>query len=120
MKVEIEREALDFILEASKNTYPNEFAAFLREKSGRITEIIFAPGVVFGRRGALLSRFLLPIDPSICGSVHSHPTSTKPSLADLNFFSSFGKYHILVCFPFEMENVEVYSKKGKLLDFRVV
>jgi proteasome lid subunit RPN8/RPN11 len=121
MEILIESEALKFMLHACKSTYPNEFAGFLREKDNVITEILLGPGTLFGKTGSIINKWLLPIDPSICGTVHSHPSSNiTPSPSDLRYFSTFGKYHCIVGYPYTRDSLQFYSKKGTPLDYKVV
>jgi proteasome lid subunit RPN8/RPN11 len=121
MEVQIESETLQFILHACKNTHPNEFAAFLREKDNVISEVLLAPGTLFGRSGSVINRWMLPLDASISGSVHSHPSSLViPSPSDLRFFSIFGKYHAIVGFPYSPENIYFFDRKGSSLSHKVI
>lgn len=121
MPIQIESEALEFILHVCRNTHPKEFAGFLRETKGTITEILLAPGTLFGKGSSVVNRWMLPIDSSICGTVHSHPSSvTAPSLNDLRFFSIFGKYHAIVGFPYTEQTIQFFNRKGEKLDHKVV
>ncbi len=121
MEVQIERETLEFLLHACRSTHPNEFASFLREKKDVITEIILAPGTLFGRGGSVVNQWMLPIDSSICGTAHSHPSSNiTPSPADLHFFSIYGKYHAIIGFPYTEQTIHFYSRKGERLPHKVV
>jgi proteasome lid subunit RPN8/RPN11 len=121
MEVLIERETLAFLLHACRSTHPDEFAGFLREKNRVITEVLLAPGSLFGRGGAVINRWMLPLDASICGTIHSHPSSNvSPSPSDLRFFSIYGKYHAIVGFPYSELSIQFYSRQGSLLDHKVV
>ncbi len=121
MEVLIERETVEFLLHACRSTHPDEFAGFFREKKGVITEILFAPGALFGREGSIINLWTLPLDASICGTVHSHPSSNvSPSPSDLRFFSIYGKYHAIVGFPYTEFTIQFYSRKGDPLEHRVV
>ncbi|MBU7016885.1 MAG: Mov34/MPN/PAD-1 family protein [Theionarchaea archaeon] len=121
MEVHIEGETLQFILQACRSTHPDEFAGFLREAKGIITEVLLAPGTIFGREGSIINRWMLPLDSSICGTVHSHPSpNNTPSLSDLRFFSTFGKYHAIVGFPYSELSIQFYNRKGNNLPYKVV
>ena len=83
----IRRRTLKMILEASKSQYPEEFGAILRAKKGVIHELILLPGTVAGERSALFKLHMLPIDFTVVGTVHSHPSGAIfPSGADLDLF----------------------------------
>ncbi|HOM95354.1 MAG TPA: Mov34/MPN/PAD-1 family protein [Methanofastidiosum sp.] len=119
--IKIDGELLEFISHAAKSTHPNEFAAFLREEKGIISEIVFSPFSIFGRNSSTISHFSLPIDASIVGTVHSHPSENGlPSREDLNFFSRYGKVHIIICYPYQRKNLFFYSRKGENLEYEVV
>lgn len=121
MEIQIESETLQFILHACRNTHPNEFAGFLREKDDVISEVLLAPGTLFGKTGSVVNRWMLPLDSSISGSIHSHPSSIViPSPSDLRFFSIFGKYHAIVGFPYASESIHFFDRKGSPLSHRVV
>ena len=62
---------------------------------------------------------MLPMDFSIVGTVHSHPSGNiNPSNVDINHF--FGRVLMIVGFPFASEeNVAVYDSKGEKLQFQV-
>ncbi|MBU7028401.1 MAG: Mov34/MPN/PAD-1 family protein [Theionarchaea archaeon] len=121
MEVHIESETLQFVLHVCRSTYPNEFAGFLREEKGVITEILLAPGTLFGRGGSVVNTWMLPIDSSICGTVHSHPSpNVAPSDIDLRFFSVYGKYHAIVGFPYTEKSIQFYDRQGNRVDYKVV
>jgi proteasome lid subunit RPN8/RPN11 len=87
----IDREALALILGASRSSHPHEFVGVLRVVNGVIQEVLLLPGTLSSDESALLHLHMLPIDPSACGTVHSHPsTSASPSQEDLMLFSKFG------------------------------
>ena len=60
--VAIRRKTLRMILEASKDTYPKEFAAILRAEEGVIEELLLLPGTVSGDVHAIFQLHMLPID----------------------------------------------------------
>jgi proteasome lid subunit RPN8/RPN11 len=119
--IKIDEELLDFISHAAKNTHPNEFAAFLREEKEIISEVIFSPFSIFGRNSSTISHFSLPIDVSIVGTVHSHPSANgSPSREDLNFFLRYGKVHIIICYPYNRNDLFFYSREGENLAYELV
>jgi proteasome lid subunit RPN8/RPN11 len=121
MEVHIEGETLQFLLHACRSTHPKEFAGFLREKKGVISEVLLVPGTLFGREGSVVNRWMLPIDSSVCGTAHSHPSSNvSPSPSDLRFFSTFGKCHAIVGFPYTEQSIQFYSRTGNKLTHKVV
>lgn len=100
MTVKIREKTLQVILEAAKNAYPREFLGLLRAEDGVITEILVAPMPRFEIGRSSMRLDMKPLDPSIVGSVHSHPGSARPSKADMHFFSKFGRVHLIIGYPF--------------------
>jgi proteasome lid subunit RPN8/RPN11 len=120
----IKKKCLDLILECSKSNYPNEFAGLLRvdeEKKNLIKELVILPGTVSGDSHAIFKLHMLPIDFSIVGTVHSHPSpSARPSSADLQLFRKKGKVHIIVANPFNNSSWKAYDHTGKEVETIVI
>lgn len=121
MNYRIKKETLSMIMESAKDTYPNEFAAFLRADRNVIYEIILLPGTISGSRSAVYQLYMKPIDFSIIGTVHSHPSGvTLPSPEDLDLFSKTGRIHIIVGYPFSMNNFSAYDRNGNRVEVEIV
>ena len=61
------------------------------------------------------SSFLLPMDLSVIGISHSHPSGAlRPSIHDLNHF--YGKTHqVIAAYPYESyNNIGVFNSRDKL------
>jgi proteasome lid subunit RPN8/RPN11 len=117
----IEREVLEMVNEAAKDTYPNEFVATLRAEEGVITELLLLPGTIQGTRSGVLLLHMLPIDFSVVGTVHSHPSySNRPSQADLAMFGRFGNTHIITCLPYDMGSWRAYDFNGQPVELELV
>ncbi|MFA5102602.1 MAG: Mov34/MPN/PAD-1 family protein [Candidatus Thermoplasmatota archaeon] len=105
------------VIESSKSNYPQEFGALLRVdrvEKHTIIEVVLLPGTISGDSHAIFHLHMLPIDYSIVGTVHSHPSSVvRPSDADLDLFSHFGKIHIIVgVSPFGEASWNAYDYTG--------
>lgn len=117
----IKKEVMKLICEASKDTFPNEFAAFLRMKYDIVYEIILLPGTISSSRSAMYQLRMKPIDFTIVGTVHSHPSGvTLPSDEDLNLFSKTGKLHVIVGYPFEITNFSAYDRNGNRIEVELI
>lgn len=117
----IRRATLRMILEASRDTYPREFAAVLRAEEGVVTEIMPLPGSLSGETSAVISTHMLPIDFSVVGSVHSHPSGVPfPSRADLAFFRHIGYLHIIVGHPYDESSWRAWDHDGNPFPLEVV
>jgi len=117
--VSISQELLQAIFEGARRLYPRETILLLRGEKKKnlikISELVVPPLATYGRSFANIPLHMLPIDFSIVGTVHSHPSGNlTPSTTDLNHF--FGNILMIVGFPFADErNVAVYNRSGKKL-----
>jgi len=117
----IRKRTLKMIMEASKSSYPSEFAAFLRAEEGVIRELVLLPGTVSGGSHAIFRMSMLPVDFTIVGTVHSHPSPVSlPSDADLELFRKYGWVHIISRAPYEMDCWTAYSGRGEIIGLKVV
>jgi proteasome lid subunit RPN8/RPN11 len=117
----INKEALALILGASRSSHPREFVGVLRSRGGVIQEVLLLPGTLSSSESALLRLHMLPIDPSACGTVHSHPsTSASPSQTDLALFSKFGRVHIIVAAPYDESSWRAYDHHGNEIRLKMV
>jgi proteasome lid subunit RPN8/RPN11 len=120
-KWKIKHSCLKMILEASKSAYPKEFAALLRAEKDIITELILLPGTISGDSHAIFQFHMLPIDFSIVGTVHSHPSPiADASAADLELFNKRGLVHIIVAYPFNEKSWKAFDGRGREIDIEVV
>jgi len=117
--VKVDRKLLETVFESARRLHPRETILLLRGKKTKdavkVSELVVPPLASYGRGFAGIQVHMLPMDFSIVGTVHSHPSgSLMPSKADLNHF--FGMLLMIVAFPFIDEgNVGVYSSSGEKL-----
>ena len=120
----ITRKCLNLILECAKSSHPNEFGGLLRVDSDEkhtIIETVILPGTVSGEAHAIFKLHMLPIDFSIVGTAHSHPSpSFHPSDADVLLFRKYGKVHIVVAYPFTFSSWKAYDYNGKEINIDIV
>ena len=117
----IKKATLNMAMEVAKDTYPKEFAAMMRAMDGVITELLFLPGTIGADRSATIPLYMKPIDFSIVGSLHSHPSPYPiPSKADLAMFSRTGDVHIIVAYPYTMDSWKAYNRDGKEIELEVI
>jgi len=123
LKISITEELLDAILEGARRLYPKEAILLLRGKKQKnsieISDLLVPPLANYGRGFSILPLYMLPMDFSIVGTAHSHPSgSLMPSHADLNH--SFGLIIMITGSPFRNEqNVAVYNRSGEKLTLQV-
>jgi len=111
--ITIARETLNFILSVSKSSYPKEFAGMLYADNGIITRVD-VPLTQSSNVSAVMNLFMLPVNPHLIGSVHSHPSGNiSPSATDIKMFMQNGDYHIIVGYPYDMKSWACYDRVGK-------
>ncbi|MEM2056217.1 MAG: Mov34/MPN/PAD-1 family protein [Thermoplasmatales archaeon] len=111
--MKIRRGVIQLIMESSKDSLPNEFAALLKAKKDVIYEIALLPGTISGDRSAIMQIWMRPIDLSYVGTVHSHPSGViYPSDEDRMLYSKFGSVHIIVGYPFNEYTWRAFNNEG--------
>jgi len=82
-----------------------------------IEEAIVLPKTIYGEGFASTYLNMKPIDSSIIGSAHSHPTANnKPSAQDLRFFESFGLVHLIIKYPHKtIRDIAAYNRNGEIM-----
>jgi proteasome lid subunit RPN8/RPN11 len=119
----IAEDALQFALQASEDSHPNEYMGQLRgtdanklglDREGTvITDVLLAPGTKTNPVSAEFNPSYLPNDPNGVGSVHSHPNGVlRPSDADLATFTR-GKVHIIVGAPYGRNDWRAFDRNGE-------
>ena len=121
--VSINQELLATIFEGAKQLYPRESLLFLRGKKSKnqlqITDLVIPPLATYGSRFAKAPLHMLPIDFSIIGTVHSHPSGSL-SLSNVDFNHFFGRIMMIVGYPFNnKENVAIYDSNGEKLKLNI-
>jgi proteasome lid subunit RPN8/RPN11 len=121
--VSISQELLEAVLENAKMLYPKETILLLRGERRKdlvkISDLIVPPLATYGQGFANIPIHMLPIDFSIVGTVHSHPSGNlTPSSADLNHL--WGSILMIVGVPFtDNTNVAVYNHEGERLTLKI-
>jgi proteasome lid subunit RPN8/RPN11 len=121
--VSIRRELLEAIFEGAKRLFPKETILLLRGKKTKdlvvVTDLLVPPLASYGHGFAHIPIYMMPMDFSIMGTVHSHPSGNfRPSTTDLNHM--FGRVLMIVASPFNGETcIAVYNRSGERLELRV-
>lgn len=109
----VKRDVLRMAAEAAKASYPQEFGCFLRMEKGVLTELVLIPGTIQGDRHAIFQFSMLPVDRTINGTVHSHPSPHPyPSDADFALFEHHGMVHIIYGKPYGPDDWRAYDHTG--------
>ncbi len=118
-RVLLKKDVLVALLELSRHLHPNEVIVLLRGKETKqeiiLEEILLAPASVYGRGFSEFRLDMLPIDFSIIGVAHSHPSGIPtPSVDDLN--NMIGRVLVIVVAPYLNEkHIVAYNSKGEPL-----
>jgi len=121
--IQIDKEVFMGMKALAENNHPNEIVVLLRgNRSGdlfHITDYLIPP-FGFGSRGsASFPAHMLPIDFSILGTAHSHPSGNlSPSTGDMHNF--YGRLMMILGPPYSMNNVAAYTKQGKAIPVKVL
>jgi len=123
-------DALQFALNASEDSHPNEYMGQLRGQDARslgldregtvITDVLLAPGTKTNPTSAEFKPSYMPNDPNGVGSIHSHPNGVlRPSDADLATFTR-GQVHIIVGAPYRRSDWRAFDTDGEPTDLEVL
>jgi proteasome lid subunit RPN8/RPN11 len=119
--MKIRKGVIELVMETSKDSLPNEFAALLRARNDIIYEIALLPGTISGDRSAIMQIFMRPIDLSYVGTVHSHPSGViRPSDEDVSLYSKFGAVHIIVGYPFTIDSWRAFNNEGEEISVEMI
>jgi len=122
--VSIERQVIESILGYAKACHPNEGILLLRGKTRKgkiiIGEVVIPPLSVRGSGFSDFPLHMLPIDFSIVGTMHSHPSGVlKPSTTDMNHF--YGRVMVIVAYPYRSEqDMIVLDGKGNVINYELM
>ncbi len=123
-EVVVKRSVIRSILDYARACHPREGILLLKGSvsGGRITvdDVEIPPFAVHGLDFSSFPLHMLPIDFSVVGTAHSHPSGVlRPSTADLNKF--YGRIMMIAAYPYRSEeDVAVFDGKGRLIEYKVV
>ena len=120
----IEQMVVDSILSYALLLHPREAVLLLRGKVDNhrilISDTQIPPLATHGNTFSTFPLHMLPIDFSIVGVAHSHPSGVlHPSVTDLNKF--YGRIMVITVSPYQSEkNVAMFDREGKALKYDIV
>jgi proteasome lid subunit RPN8/RPN11 len=123
-EVLVKRSVVESILSYAQMFHPRESILLLKGKTDKktivVTDVQIPPLATHGSTfsGFPLSR--LPIDFSVLGVSHSHPSGAlHPSVTDLNKF--YGRLMLITAYPYQTEqNIIILDRQGNPLTYRVI
>lgn len=122
MEVLVDRVLLEEMLAFAKERHPKEAVLLLRGSVKKevitITDYLFPPFATTDSISASYPIHMLPIDFSIVGSAHSHPSgSVEQSTQDMH--NVYGRISLLLAYPYRLGDVAAYNKQAERLLIRV-
>jgi len=121
--VSIPKEILHSIFVSAQQLYPKETVLILRGKKKKdniyITDLLVPPLATYGYGFANLPFHMLPMDFSIVGMVHSHPSGDK-SASDVDANHFYGRIMMIAGFPYQTErDIVAYNCYGERIPVNV-
>ena len=121
--IKLYESVLEGIQALAEDNHPNEVVVLLRGKRESddliVTEYLIPPFGIGGRGSASFPAHMLPMDFTIIGTAHSHPSgNVKPSVGDSHNF--YGRIMMIVGPPYSQQNLALYNKKGEFLKVELV
>ena len=119
----IKQSVIDSILSYCRYLHPREGILLLRGKTEKdkiiIDNVEIPPFATHGQGFSTFPLHMLPIDFSVIGTAHSHPTGNpQPSTQDLNNF--YGKIMIIATYPYNTEQqITAYNSQGKPTEYKI-
>lgn len=123
MEVTFPRDLFEGLVQLAKDNHPYEVFLLLRGRIEncrvRVDELVFPLGATFGLNFSSFQPYNLPLDPSIIGSIHSHPSGiSKPSIQDMHAF--YGVVMVILAYPYDLASSSAYDKSGKAIRIKLI
>ena len=122
--VYIKREVIVSILEYAAACHPREGILLLRGRTdGKrvvVEEVEVPPLSTHGLGFSSFQPYMLPIDFSIIGTAHSHPSGIlEPSATDINMF--YGIIMVIAAYPYRTErDLAIFDGEGRRLRYKII
>lgn len=123
-EIYLKLEVLESILSYSQMLHPKEAILILKgkvsDKKLVINDTLIPPLATQGNTFSEFPLNKLPIDFSVMGIAHSHPSGVLcPSIVDLNKF--YGKIMIITRYPyFSEQDLAIFDREGESLRYTVI
>jgi proteasome lid subunit RPN8/RPN11 len=120
----ISRSVIESILTYAKIQHPREgillLSGTMDKNEIRVNEVLIPPLAVRGHGFSEFPMHMLPLDLSVMGTAHSHPSGVlQPSIGDLNHF--YGRIMVITVYPYDSEEqLAVFDREGKVVEYEIV
>ncbi len=117
-------DVVESLLSYARMQHPREGVLLLRGKVDKekivVSDTEIPPFATHGNSFASFPLHMLPIDFSIVGVAHSHPSGAlKPSMTDLNKF--YGRIMVIIAYPYQTQrDIAVFNREGKAVKYEVL
>lgn len=115
---------INSLLSYARNSHPNEGILLLRGEISKdeimVKEVVIPPLATHGEGFSSFPLHMLPLDLSIIGTAHSHPSGVlRPSLEDLTHF--YSRIMVIMAYPYSTEkNIAVFDKEGNMIRYSII
>lgn len=122
--VSVSRSVMESILDYARACHPKEGILLLKGKVGKdrivVNEVEVPPLSVHGYEFSNFPLHMLPMDFSVVGTAHSHPSGVlRPSIMDLNNF--YGRIMIIAAYPYGSEqNMAIFDSEGNSIKYEII
>jgi proteasome lid subunit RPN8/RPN11 len=120
----IKQKVVDSILSYAQMCHPRESILLLKGKNEKkkitLEDVQIPPLSTHARAFSSFPLYMLPMDFSIMGVAHSHPSGAlRPSIVDLNKF--YGRIMLITGYPYQTEqNIKIFDRNGQPRKFGVI
>lgn len=124
LKIYFYNETLTSLLSYAKDMHPKEIFLLLRGKKYKdgilVEEFLLPPSTILGEGFAAFKPSMIPIDFSIIGTVHSHPSGILiPSAEDYN--NMYGLIMVVIAYPYHnIKNIAIFNRSGEYIPFKIL
>lgn len=118
-RIVVRKEAAELLLETARATHPREMLMLLRGRGRgddlRVDEVLFAPLSEHGEYSSSFRLDMLPLDFSIVGLAHSHP-SGDPHPSDEDLTNFIGIVMLILTPPYlGVKDIHAYNWRGDMI-----
>ena len=123
-EVFVKRSVVKSILSYAQMFHPKESILLLKGKTYKkmilVTDVQIPPLATHGSTFSTFPLSRLPIDFSVIGVAHSHPSGVlHPSVTDLNKF--YGRIMLITAYPYQTEqNIIILNRQGNPLAYKII
>lgn len=120
----VDHMVVDSILSYAQMFHPRESILLLKGKIDKkkilIDDVQVPPLATHGSSFSAFPLNRLPIDFSVIGVAHSHPSGILyPSVLDLNKF--YGRIMLITAYPYQIEqNIVIFDRKGQPQKYTII